>query len=114
MNPYKAPGLDGYLSIFFFNIECSNIIMSSTIEAIQSFFTIGFMLKELKYFYLVLIPKNSKTYEFVDYGPISLYNLIYKLISKIMANLMRNILKRIIAPSQVAFVLGCWIHKNGL
>ena len=31
-----------------------------------------------------------------------------------MANRIRPILKRVIAPTQAAFVLGRWIHENGL
>ena len=112
MNPNKAPGPDGYPGSFY--MECWDIIGPSVIDTIQSFFLSGFMLKELNHTFIVLIPKNSHACEFKDDKPISLCNLVYKLISKILANRIRPILRRIIAPIQVAFVPGRWIHENGL
>ena len=103
MNPYKAPGLDRYPSIFY--IECWEIIVNSVIDVVQDFFKSGFMLKELNHTFIVLILKTLKPYEFADYRPISLCNLIYKLISKILANRMTSILKRIIAPTKLLLYL---------
>lgn len=84
------------------------------IDAIQSFFINGHLLKEFNHAFIVLIPKTPSASEFADYRPISLCHLIYKLISKILVNRMRPILKRIIAPTQAAFVPCQWIHENGL
>ena len=97
MTPYKAPSPDGYPSIFY--VECWDIIGSSVIEAIQSFFTTGYLLKEFNQTFIVLIPKLPMAVEVTDYRLISLCNLIYKLISKILINHMRPILKRVIAPT---------------
>ena len=77
MNPYKFLRSDGYPHIFY--VKCWDIILIIIIEAIQTFFKSSFMLDELNHAFIVLIPKNLKACDFIEYKPISLCNLIYKL-----------------------------------
>ena len=59
------------------------------INAILSFFCLGFMLKEVNLNNIVLTIKEDITREFTKFKPISSCTLTYKLILKILASRMR-------------------------
>ena len=110
----KSPRARWLSKCFLFGVLGFNRRLDNKGNTVFFFYTSDHLLREFNYSYIVLIPKSNQAVEFKDYRPIDLCNLIYKLISKILANRMRPILKRIIAPTQATFVLGKWIHENGL
>ena len=78
------------------------------------FLNSGFMLPEINYTHIVLIPKIKNQEKITDYRPISLCNVIYKIISKVLANRLKMILPQLISPSQSAFVPGHLVSDNVL
>ena len=57
MNPLKAPRPDGMPGLFFKNYW--GFMGSQFVEAVQSFFREGWMLKELNQTYITQIPKGA-------------------------------------------------------
>lgn len=83
------------------------------VEVVQSFFRDRYMLKDLNFTFITLIPKNDKASLVTHYRPISLCNVLYKIISKLLSNRLKPFLQRIISPTnQAAFVSGRNIAEN--
>ena len=112
MNDSKAPGPDGFTSLFF--KKAWSIVGSDVIEAVESFFNSGCMLLEINCTIIALVPKVPNPESMQDYRPISCCNTIYKCISKIIASRIKMCLPDIINPSQSAFVHGRSIEDNVL
>ena len=75
------------------------------IDAVQSFFREGWLLRQMNHTFITLIPKKQGACNFNHFHPISLYNFYYKIISKILVLRLRPLLAKLIDPSQAAFVL---------
>nr|GEZ33649.1 hypothetical protein [Tanacetum cinerariifolium] len=73
MGNAKSSGPDGYTACFF--KECSDIVATDIICAVQEFFTNGNLLKELNHTIIVLIPKDNSPSRINDYRPISCCNV---------------------------------------
>ena len=112
MNDSKAPGPDGFSSLFF--KEASSIVGCDVIEAVVSFFNSGCLLREINCTIIALVPKVPNPGSMHDYRPISCCNTIYKCISKIIAARIKQCIPEIISPSQSAFVQGRSIADNVL
>ena len=56
---------------------------------------------KINYMLVALIPKKSKPELIMEFGPISLCNVIYKLITKFISNWMEPIWPAIISANQV-------------
>lgn len=112
MPSLKSLGPDGFLVIFYKHYWGS--INHDVISAVKRFFQNGFLLKEWKNTFIILIPKCKGANTFKDFRPISLSNVCYKLISKIISNRLKPFLDRIISPHQTAFIQGRWINENSL
>ena len=54
--------------------------------------------------FITLIPKCDKPLTFIDFGPISLCNLVYKTISKIVAIRLKPFLDKTISANQFGFL----------
>ncbi|XP_013713276.1 uncharacterized protein LOC106416947 [Brassica napus] len=78
----------------------------------ESFFSKGFLPKDLNSTILALIPKTDTTTEMRDYQPISCCNVIYKVISKIIVNRLRGSLPRCISYNQSAFIKDRLLVEN--
>ena len=85
---------------------------NDVVEAVESFFTLGCMLREINCTIIALVPKVPNPGSMHDYRPISCCNTIYKCISKIIAARIKQCLPEIISPSQSSFVLGRSIADN--
>jgi hypothetical protein len=63
------------------------------VQAIKSFFSSGFLLKELNTTAVSLIPKVVNPSQLNDFRPISCCNTIYKCITKILARRMKSVMR---------------------
>jgi hypothetical protein len=50
--------------------------------------------------HIVLVPKIKQPSKIIDFGSISLYNVLYKLMSNVLANKLKKILPHIIYTNQ--------------
>ncbi len=110
MNPLKAPRPDGFPGLFFWRYW--DIVGYQVIDAVQSFFREGWLLKQMNHTFITLIPKKQGACNFNHFHPISLCNFYYKIISKILVLRLRPLLAKLIDPSQAAFVPDRWIAEN--
>ena len=94
----KALGPDGYPIEFYLNFfDLLGPLLVNMVET--SRFT-GSVDPSLNSTFLALIPKVEHLVSFVDFLPISLYNLCYKLISKVVALRLKPFLDSSISPQQ--------------
>ena len=112
LNNQKAPGPDGLPALFY--KKYWDIVGTTVIEAIQSFFRSGQLLKEVNNSLIVLISKVKSPSSVNHFRPISLCNTIYKTISKLIVSRIRPILDKLISPAQSAFIPNKWIAENQL
>ncbi|XP_021996242.2 uncharacterized protein LOC110893442 [Helianthus annuus] len=106
----KAPGPDGYTSIFF--KKSWDVIGNDICSAVRDFFDNGSLLTQLNHTIISLIPKVSTPALITDYRPISCCNTLYKCISKIITNRIKEGLGDIFSINQSAFVPGRRIPDN--
>lgn len=106
----KAPGPDGFTSIFF--KSAWEGVGPDVCIAVKEFFANGKMLRELNNTIISLIPKISTPIKVTDYRPISCCNVLYKCISKIITNRMKFGVNTIVSDNQSAFVPGRSISDN--
>jgi hypothetical protein len=112
MQSLKSPGPNGLPPLFY--KKYWQIVGSSVIKAIQNFFLIGKLLKEINNSFIVLIPKIQNPSTINHYRLISLCNTSYKIISKLLVDRLRAVLPNLISPAQLAFISGRWIAENQL
>ncbi|KAL3529594.1 hypothetical protein ACH5RR_008916 [Cinchona calisaya] len=110
MNPDEAPGPDGMSPLFFQTYW--HIIHKDVVDAIQSCFHSGFLLKSINETLVTLIPKCDIPTNLTHYRPISLRNALYKAISKILVNRLKPFLNACISKNQAAFVPDRQIFDN--
>ena len=78
LGSHKAPGPNGMSTLFY---KCFwNVIGGEIVEAVNSFFSKGYILKEINHTFIALIPKGSNAASVNQFRPISFCNVIYKII----------------------------------
>ena len=112
MQSLKSPSPDGLPPLFYKKYWC--VVRKSVILAVQNFFILGKMLKEVNNSFIVLIPKIQNPSAINHFRPISLCNTIYKIILKLLVDRLRTVLPNLVSPTQLAFIPGRWIVENKL
>ncbi|KAL0445014.1 UNVERIFIED_CONTAM: LINE-1 retrotransposable element O protein [Sesamum latifolium] len=110
MEDDKAPGPDGYSAIFF--KKAWAMVGPEVIAAVQEFFTLGRLLKQLNTTLLCLIPKVEMSHGVGDFRPIACCNVFYKIITKILVARMSAYMGKLVSNNQNAFVPRRCISEN--
>jgi hypothetical protein len=109
----KAPGPDGFISLFY--KECWTIIKEDLTQAIQSFYNHRTAkLNLLNEANIVLIPKTQMAASVTEYRPISLISSVAKIITKLLANRLAPHMNDLVSHAQNAFIKKRCIHDNFL
>ncbi|XP_062013933.1 uncharacterized protein LOC133730332 [Rosa rugosa] len=104
MDHNSSPGPDGFGGVFY--MKCWSIVGEDVIQAVQSFFTHGYILPHFNSNLMILIPKVPGADSVTQLRPIAMANFVFKLITKIIADRLGCIAARIISPNQSAFLKG--------
>ena len=72
--------------IVLFYQKYRHVVGDDVITTVLDFLNSGYMILEINYTHIILIPKIKSPEKMSDYRPISLCNFICKIISKVMAN----------------------------
>jgi hypothetical protein len=112
MNPFKAPGPDGFQGIFF--KQYWHIVGDDVTHLISVAFETGEFPQSLSETLVALIPKVDCPTNFKEFRPISLCNTVYKLITKILVNRLRPFLNQIVGPYQSSFLPGKGTTDNAI
>ncbi|KAA3474146.1 reverse transcriptase [Gossypium australe] len=110
--PIKAPGIDGFLALFF--QKYWDIVGSDISQYCLAVLKGEIEMDEINKTHIVLIPKVDRPKKLSQFWPISLCNVIYKIIAKVVVNRMSHILGHCIDEAQGAFIAGRQISDNTL
>lgn len=106
----KAPGSDGYSSLFF--KAAWSTVGKDVLVAVHNFFYSGFLEYEVNHTNICVIPKSPNASKVTEFRPISCCNVLLKCISKIIAERMKGYLNFLIGNAQSAFIPGRQITDN--
>jgi hypothetical protein len=110
MNPWKAPGPDGFPAGFF--QKSWEVVGSNVCDFVKEVWRNPSHIATVNQTDICLIPKVQQP-EFVNqFRPISLCNTIYKVVSKVIVERLKVCIPLIISPFQTGFVPGRNIHEN--
>ena len=92
MNPWKAPGEDGFPAGFFqkFWTVVGDDLTRVCLDCLNNGHSVGKINRTV----ICLIPKVKKVENLTDIRPISLCNVVYKCVSKVLANRLRKVLRK--------------------
>ncbi|PNX98123.1 ribonuclease H [Trifolium pratense] len=102
MNPWKAPGPDGFLAGFF----------QKSWKTVKEVWKNPSLIAGVNQADICLIPKIQQPEHINQFRPISLCNTIYKVVSKVIVERLKDCIPLIISPYQTGFVPGRNIHEN--
>ena len=111
MREEASPGPNGLTVKFFktFFDELSPLIL----KLLDAAFTQGFLTKDFKLSYTILLPKDSGSLlDVKNFRPISLLNISFKMITKAICNRISPFLEDLVHPDQAAVIKGRSIQNH--
>ncbi|GLT56437.1 hypothetical protein SLA2020_294760 [Shorea laevis] len=113
MNPFKAPGPDGF-SLGFFQ-DFWETVKEDVVAPCLNFLNCGGGLPaNMNFTHIVLIPKRVGPKSMTDLRPISLCNVVYRILAKVLANRFKQVLQHVISMEQSAFLPNRLITDNAM
>ncbi|XP_061341450.1 uncharacterized protein LOC133287787 [Gastrolobium bilobum] len=106
----KAPGIDGYPTIFF--QKNWDLIKKQVCSLIYQIWDYPNILASINSTLLVLIPKVQNPIHISQFRPISLCPVVYKIVSKIIVSRLKIIMDKVVSPAQSSFVPSRHIQDN--
>lgn len=91
----KAPGPDGMTASFYQHYW--KVVSPSVSRMIWNFFDSGFILKQINFTFIALLPKTHNPTTVTQFRPTALCNVCYKFIAKILANRPKTVLPKLIS-----------------
>lgn len=82
------------------------------VVGVQQFFWECYLLPNLNFVLLVLLPKSDAAIWISNYRPITLANFFFKIVTKILVNKIGPIMDRVISLHQTTFIQGRHIHDS--
>ncbi|CAL1411020.1 unnamed protein product [Linum trigynum] len=110
MRGLKAPGVDGYPTLFYQNRWKQ--IGDSLVRLVSDCFHRPHRITDFNDTVLVLIPKKESTEMIAQFRPIGLCNVIYKSLAKCLANRIKPMMQQLVHKTQTSFVPGRHITDN--
>ncbi|WJX55356.1 Protein DETOXIFICATION 41 [Trifolium repens] len=110
MNPWKAPGPDGFQAGFY--QQSWDIVGPSVCDFVQKVWRMPSTIAMVNQTDICLIPKVDHPELVTQFRPISLCNTIYKIVSKVIVARLKNYIPKLVSPFQTGFVPGRNIHEN--
>ncbi|KAK2390438.1 hypothetical protein QL285_063981 [Trifolium repens] len=110
MNPWKAPGPDGFPAGFY--QKSWSIVGNHVCDFVREVWSNPGKILEVNQTDICLIPKIQHLEYISQFRPISFCNTIYKVVSKVVVELLKDCIPFIISPYQTGFVPGRNIHEN--
>lgn len=102
MGPFKAPGPDGYPTIFY--QKQWSIGGTQITETVLNILNLGVLPDNLGDALVVLIPKvGGPTLPF-QFRPISLLNVVFKIATKVVVNRLKHVIAELVSLAQSSFV----------
>lgn len=102
MGIFKAPGPDGFQSIFFQNTW--QVVGNDLCDLVCKIFEDPNRVKEINGTLITLIPKKEVVTCMKDFRPISLCNVSYKVVTKILTQRLRDLMGKLVGPCQSSFI----------
>ena len=111
MREGASPGPNG-LTVKFFKTFFDDL-SPLFIKLLETAFSNGFLTKDFKLSYIILLPKDSGSLlEVKNFRPISLLNITFKMITKAISNKIAPFLKHLVHPDQAAVIRGRSIQNH--
>jgi hypothetical protein len=110
MNPWKAPGPDGFPAGFY--QKSWEVVGSTVCEFVRKIWLTPSDIAEVNQTDICLIPKIHQPEYIKQFRPISLCNTNYKIVSKVVVERLKDCIEKLISPFQTGFVPGRNIHEN--
>lgn len=110
MRPTKAPGVDGFLALFF--QKYWHIVGKEVSRFCLDVLNHGASLEDMNFKNIVLLPNVPNASSMINFRPISLCSVVYKINARMVVMRFKLVLDGCIDYSQSAFVTGRLITNN--
>lgn len=104
MDPFKAPGSDGFHASFF--QKSWSVVQDSLSNMVLAVLRGSALPSSVGEILIMLIPKVSVLESLNQFRPISLCNVVFKVITKVLVNRIKLVLPSLVASTQSTFIPG--------